>query len=185
MHKRSSLKEATSEFDDSRIKANKSTDGWPFFYMPIKKYPLSYLFMILILLTVSIIYIRKFISGANGGFSITCFFLGAGFMLVEPKWITELALVYGSTWIVISIVVASILIMAFFANVLVIRTGTSSPPITYSLIFVSLIVGLGSTFADFSSFVPWANRMIMSVILTLPLFFQDLPFLRNLKSLPL
>ena len=39
-------------------------------------------------------------------------------MLVETKCITEIAKIYGSTWMVTCFVIAAILIMAFIANIL-------------------------------------------------------------------
>lgn len=178
------LREVTAEFADSRIRADKSTDNWPFFYMPVKKYPISYVVMILILLVISIILIRRLIPGLSRGFSLPCFFLGAGFMLLETKAITELALVYGSTWIVVSIVIASILIMAFLANLLVIKKGAPVSLITYGLLFVSLFIGLGLTFTSFSNFTPWLGRIIIPIALTFPLFFSGFAFSTELKKSP-
>ena len=54
-------------------------------------------------------------------FSFTSFFLGVGFMLMETKGITELAKIYGSTWLVVSIVIISVLFMAYIANLLIIK----------------------------------------------------------------
>ena len=42
-------------------------------------------------------------------------------MLVETKCITEMAKIYGSTWMVTSIVIGVVLVMAFVANLLVIK----------------------------------------------------------------
>lgn len=182
LYQHPTFREMSAEFDDSKIKADRSTDDWPFFYMPVKKYPYSYLLMVLILFAVSIIYVRRFIPGGGSGFSIPCFFLGAGFMLIEAKGITELALVYGSTWSVISIVVACILVMAFLANLLVMKKWTLSPIVIYSLIFASLILGFASTFTNFIGFSPWVSRMIMPVLLTLPLFFSGLAFSAELRK---
>ena len=42
-------------------------------------------------------------------------------MLIETKSITEIAKYYGSTWLVTSFVIISILIMAFIANLLIIK----------------------------------------------------------------
>ncbi len=122
----SNLREVTAQFSHDRISAGMSTDNWPFFYMPVRKFPSSYIVMILLLLGLSVVFIRKFTPKTNLGFSFPCFFLGAGFMLIETKGITELAFVYGSTWIVISIVIAFILLMAFLANLFVIRIGNPS-----------------------------------------------------------
>ena len=50
-----------------------------------------------------------------------CFFLGVGFMLMETKGITELAKIYGSTWVVVSVVITAILSMAYLANIMIIK----------------------------------------------------------------
>ena len=49
------------------------------------------------------------------------FFLGAGFMLLETKGIVHLALLFGSTWMVNSIVFAAILVMALLSNLYVLN----------------------------------------------------------------
>ncbi len=179
-----SSKEMTAMFTNTNAKfrVDKSTDDWPFFYMPVKKFPLSYVVMLMILMVVSITLIRQLVSGSGGGFSIPCFFLGAGFMLVETKGITELALVYGSTWIVVSVVILFILIMAFLANLLVIRRGNPAPLITYGLLFISVFAGLGLTLTNLNSVTPWLSRIIMPIVLTIPLFFSGFAFSAELKK---
>jgi len=176
------LKEVTARFADSSIRADMSTDDWPFFYMPVRKYPISYVTMIALLLVVSLVYIRELVPGSGSGFSVPCFFLGAGFMLIETKGITELALVYGSTWIVVSAVIAAILIMAFLANLLVIRIGNPHPLVTYPLLCGSLIAGLYLVSANLSGFTPWLSRAIMTIVLTLPLFFSGFAFSAELRK---
>jgi spermidine synthase len=176
------LQEVTAKFADSSIHADVSTDDWPFFYMPVKKYPVSYLTMIVLLLAVSLIYVRGLVRGSRGGFSVPCFFLGAGFMLVETKGITELALVYGSTWVVVSAVIAAILIMAFLANLLVIRIGNLRPLVTYPLLCGSLIAGLFLTSANVGGFALWMSCVIMTAVLTLPLFFSGFAFSVELRK---
>jgi SAM-dependent methyltransferase len=174
--------EVTAEFADEKIQADKSTDDWPFFYMPERRYPFSYIAIILVLIAVSAGYIRKSVPGSSAAFSVPCFFLGVGFMLVETKGITELALVYGSTWVVTSIVIMSILIMSFLANLLVMKKGSPPPLITYSLLFASLIIGLGSTFLKQFNLSPAFSQMIMPAVLTLPLFFSGFAFSAELKK---
>ena len=39
------------------------------------------------------------------------FFLGAGFMLVETKAVVHMALLFGGTWIVNSVVIFAVLVM--------------------------------------------------------------------------
>ena len=47
------------------------------------------------------------------------FFLGAGFMLLESKGVVHMALLFGSTWVVNSVVFAAILVMILLSNLYV------------------------------------------------------------------
>ncbi len=47
------------------------------------------------------------------------FFLGAGFMLLETKGVVHMALLFGSTWMVNSIVFFAILTMILLSNLYV------------------------------------------------------------------
>jgi spermidine synthase len=176
------FRDVTTDFANDEIQADKSTDDWPFFYMPVRKYPMSYIGVIGVLLAISVVFIFQYVPGARGSFSAPCFFLGAGFMLIETKGITELALVYGSTWVVVSIVVTAILIMAFIANWIVIKVGVPRPSIAYGLLFASLLAGLALSFADLAALAPWLGRVIMTITLTLPLLFSGLAFSAELAK---
>jgi SAM-dependent methyltransferase len=177
------LRDVTAAYADSTVKVDKSTDDWPFLYMAKRKYPRSYVLMIAMLMGISAVCVFRLSPGVSRSrFSYPCFFLGAGFMLVETKGITELALVYGSTWIVISVVIIAILIMAFLSNVLVMRLRRTNLLIAYGLLFISLIAGWGLTFADLGALSPWAGRALMTTGLTLPLFFSGFAFSAELKK---
>ena len=58
---------------------------------------------------------------AAGRWSWQFFLLGAGFMLLETKSIIQFALLWGSTWVVASLAIASVLTMALIANFIVAR----------------------------------------------------------------
>ena len=47
------------------------------------------------------------------------FFLGAGFMLIETKAVVHMALLFGSTWMVNSVVFFALLVMVLVANLFV------------------------------------------------------------------
>ena len=49
------------------------------------------------------------------------FFLGAGFMLIETKAVVHMALLFGSTWMVNSVVFFAVLVMILVANLFVLR----------------------------------------------------------------
>lgn len=168
-------------FNDNELKVSLSTDDWPFFYMPVKVWPKSYVVILIIIFICSFLFIKKTSSLNRKNFSITCFFLGAGFMLIETKGITEMALIYGSTWFVITIVIGFILLMAFLANLLIIRNGQIKSSIIYFFLISSLLFGYYFTFVDFSSFSSIVLKIIVPVILTIPIFFSGLAFSKELS----
>ena len=168
-------------FDDNETKIDLSTDNWPFFYMPGKVWPKSYLVIVVIIFICSFLFIKKTSSLERKNFSITCFFLGAGFMLIETKGITELALIYGSTWFVVSIVIGFILLMAYLANLLIIRNGRIKSSIIYFFIISSLLFGYYFTFIDFANFSSITLKVIVPAILTVPIFFSGLAFSKELS----
>src|SRR4029077_10424172 len=119
------VEELTSRFVVSSARTQVATDDWPFFYMQERTYPLSYAVMILVLLTLSGVMIKRNLGtpqlrNARGG---VFFFLGAGFMLLETKGVTELGLAFGNTWSVIAVVISGILLMVFLANQFIARRG--------------------------------------------------------------
>jgi len=54
--------------------------------------------------------------------NIQLFFLGAGFMLVETKAVVTMALLFGSTWVVNSVVFLAVLVMILIANLWTLRS---------------------------------------------------------------
>ncbi len=168
------LEDAAASFADPTLHADVSTDDWPFFYMPRRVYPTSYVLVLGILLVVSVVLVWPFFQGQTPWGRGDFFFLGAGFMLVETKGITELGLTFGNTWQVLSIVLASILVMAFLANALVGWMRWNSLVPTYLLLSASLLLGLFVTKAGFAP-TP-AGRLGAVAVLTCPLFFSGLVF---------
>jgi hypothetical protein len=178
------FKNSTAFFADSNVKADVSTDDWPFFYMPIRKYPKSSMALVSILLVASLFFVNKFVKKTNAGFSIPCFFLGAGFMLLETKGITELSLYYGSTWYVNSVIIISILIMGFLANIYVMKKGIPPRIPTYFVLFLAVFVSLSFTYLKFFGNLALLGKIIIPVGLTLPLFFSGIVFSSELKKSP-
>lgn len=157
-----------------------STDDWPFLYMPERRYPSTYLAMVLLLLMVSMLVIRGLAPGVSGAFSPPCFFLGAGFMLVETKAITELALAYGSTWQVVAITIGAILAMAWAANAIVLKRG--APPLvpTYLCLGAAVAAGLFLPALALEHLPAGVGGAVAALVLTVPLFFSGFAFSREL-----
>jgi hypothetical protein len=55
-------------------------------------------------------------NGFRRALNVQLFFLGAGFMLIETKAVVTMALLFGSTWVVNSVVFFAILLMILLAN---------------------------------------------------------------------
>ena len=172
-----------NDFGKKIYKVDLSTDDWPFLYMPSKVYPITYLSIVTLLILSSIIFLNKIIEIKKNNFSYICFFLGAGFMLVETKCITEIAKIYGSTWMVTSIVIATILIMAFIANILVIKKIKLNISQIYLFLLLSLFLGYFCSTVGFNFFNQKILNLILPILLTLPILFSGLAFSKELSRL--
>ena len=159
-----------------------STDDWPFFYMSYRIYPTSYMILISVIFIISLVFLKKLTKMSYKKFSFTSFFLGVGFMLMETKGITELAKIYGSTWVVVSVVITAILFMAYLANLLVIRKIKISVNKIYFFLIFALIISYLATFIDFYNYPTLLLKFIIPIILTFPVFFSGLAFSKELLS---
>jgi hypothetical protein len=171
----------TAFYADPSLHADVSTDDWPFFYMPQRIYPVSYLIMILQVLILSLLVGVNFVSERPNFGHLPFFFLGAGFMLIETKGITEMGLTFGNTWQVIGIVIAGILTMAFLGNCAVQWLNIRRPVVPYLLLFVALAVGWYVAHSGGLSSTP-LGRLETAVVLTLPLLFSGIVFSTQLSS---
>ncbi|MBZ5498461.1 MAG: hypothetical protein LAP85_18840 [Acidobacteriia bacterium] len=162
-------------YGDSRVQADVSTDDWPFFYMPKRVYPASYLIMVALVLFLSVAFFTNFLPERPCLSEASFFFLGAGFMLVETKGITEMGLAFGNTWQVIGIVVAGILIMAYLANTVVRWLAILKPTIPYLLLLASLLLGLVIARSGGLPSTP-VGKLATAIVLTCPVFFSGIVF---------
>jgi len=165
----------TAFYANSTLPTNPSTDDWPFFYMPQRVYPASYLVVIVEILFLSLLLAGNFVTESPRFGYVSFFFLGVGFMLVETKGITEMGLTFGNTWQVIGLVIAGILIMAFLGNCLVQWLNIKRPLVPYLLLLMALAGGwLSSGSGGFPS-TPM-GRLETVVVLTVPLLFSGIVF---------
>jgi hypothetical protein len=159
------------------------TDDWPFFYMDTKTYPTSYVLALAMILVMSLGLVRLLLPGHGWDRSLVPFFLlGAGFMLVETKAITELGLLFGNTWHTIAITLVSVLLMAFLANALVGRVSVSLLIPAFAMLLSVILAGY---FVATRGSVPHAglpSKLAVLVLLTSPLFFSGIVFSTLLKA---
>ncbi|MCI0626311.1 MAG: class I SAM-dependent methyltransferase [Acidobacteria bacterium] len=158
------------------------TDDWPFLYLRHKSIPFAYWFTLSVLFLVGAFWIRKTLAASETPFNGYFFLLGAGFMLIEVKSISDLSLLFGSTWLVNSVVIASILFMILIANLLVAKLKCTAANWAY--------VGLAACllFSYFLKPAALAGLGILSKVLMgglvsgLPLFFAGILFATAFKK---
>ena len=117
-----------------------STDDWPFFYMAHRRYPLSSIALVACLLATTLLAMRVALPGQTV-LDPHFFLLGAGFMLVETKGITELGLALGNTSRVLLAVISGVLLMAYIANLLAEHSRLSFRKFAYAGLAISLLAG--------------------------------------------
>jgi Spermine/spermidine synthase domain len=162
-------------YRDSGLKVDVSTDDWPFLYMPRRVYPVSYLIVLGLIVLFSFVLYGSFFRERPEVSQFPFFLLGAGFMLVETKAITEMGLAFGNTWRVIGIAIVSILLMAYLGNAIVRWLRVTSPYLPYLFLFVSLAAGWWIAKAGGLPSTT-AGKLGTAVILTCPLFFSGIIF---------
>ncbi|HJX93955.1 MAG TPA: hypothetical protein VJ372_25905 [Pyrinomonadaceae bacterium] len=102
-----------------------ATDDWPFLYLRNPMIPTLSLRGMVIMGVLALLLIYLFLPRGDRAtrrnndslsHNAQLFFLGAGFMLVETKAVVAMALLFGSTWIVNSVVFFAVLVMILLAN---------------------------------------------------------------------
>ena len=104
------------------------------------------------------------------------FFLGAGFLLLETKSITDCSLYFGTTWFVTMLVIAGILLMVLGANLVAMHVLRSFRKYFYLPLIGSMVL-LYFTPSDFVLGLSFLGRLAWVLIMVpLPIFFAGLIF---------
>jgi Spermine/spermidine synthase domain len=157
-----------------------ASDNWPYIYLRSLRIPAGYWQTLLVIgLLCLFLMARSFPDALKPNWHF--WLLGAAFLLIEFKSITELALLFGTTWFVNSIAISGVLIMALFANLYVFRTIRINLRWVYGLLFASLFLGYFFPLAMLSGYSPLVKGIIGTAILTLPLLFSGVIFSESLK----
>jgi len=158
--------------------ATATTDDWPYFYQKSTGLPLSVIVISIVLILLCVFLLRDMgtpIRSLHWHF----FFLGAGFLLLEAQIISKIALLFGTTWLVNSIVITGLLVLILLANAVV----GLRPLFPSRVAYVGLLISLGINY-----FVPvrsifftsaLARTFAATVVLCLPVFFAGIVFMRS------
>jgi len=158
-----------------------TTDDWPYFYQRDRGLPVAVVAISLLLL------IACFAGARSIGLHAVSirsefFFLGAGFLLLEAQIISRMALLFGTTWTVNSIVIGVLLLLIVAAN----GVAAIAPKLRYEFGYVGVIVMIAAAYAVptqallFESFVVRAT--VATLFLCLPAFFAGIVFVKRFAA---
>jgi SAM-dependent methyltransferase len=154
-----------------------TTDDWPYLFLRDKSW--SWTYGIGILFTLFLGYwlvgrcFGRYASDATGK---TMFFLGAAFMLIETKSVTQMGLLLGTTWFVNSAVITAVLIMILLANLIQMKYRFKRREILFGLLFASLLFNCAFPLSSLNDLETMTRSLLGATILSAPLLFAAMIF---------
>ncbi len=161
-----------------------STDDWPFIWLELNPrgwlvYSLVVLFGILLPIFTDV---RPEKALLKAPLSWVMFFLGLAFMMLETRLCSHLSLVFGSTWVVSASVIATLIMLAFLANGIVLVRRSIPIQVCFAGLFCAFLL-------QFTFEVPAASQLPQALFSTLtvaiyclPTFFAGLIFSTLLRQ---
>ena len=165
-----------------------ASDAWPFLYLQRPMIPSLSLRGMAIMGTIGVLFVLPFVrrrasagaapAGLASGFSFLAqmFFLGAGFMLIETKAVVHMALLFGGTWLVNSVVFCAVLVMILVANLFVLAVRPRSLMPFYAGLVLSLVA---SALVPLDAFLGMSRELQIAgscLIAFTPIFFAGVVF---------
>ena len=171
-----------SDVDDVQV-----TDNWPFLYLRERAIPWmtwrSTLLLGLLAFAGLVLIPRK--SRASGGrFDWPLFFLGAGFMLIETKAVVHMALLFGSSWVVNTIVFGAVLVTILLGNLFVQSTRGDGVRVAFAGLFVTLLAVYSVPLETFLGLEQLPRIALSSALTFAPILFAAMIFARLFKRTP-
>jgi hypothetical protein len=180
-----------AEIEDSKGHLRLATDDWPFLYMREAVIPIQTWVSVALTLLLSFGIWRVF--GGNKALSaeaavtpdygsmLRAFFLGAGFMLVETKAVVQMALLFGGTWTVNTVVFAAILAMSLAGNLFAGKVNPKRLEPYYLGLFATIALGLILTPAEFLGLSPMLQIISVCLLVFAPIAFAGVIFATSFK----
>jgi SAM-dependent methyltransferase len=166
---------APSSIDTTGINQLPS-DDWPFLYLRGRMVPALNLrsMAIIAALSLGIIYMFSPVRRVRPNWRM--FFLGAGFMLLETKSVVHIALLFGSTWIVNSVVFFAILTMVLASNLYVLALKPRKLWPYYVCLVASLAINIVVPMSKFLGLPGWEKVVVSCTVVFVPIFFAGIVF---------
>lgn len=152
------------------------SDDWPFLYLRDATIPALNLRSMALIGGLSLIILYAFSPVRRVRPNGQMFFLGAGFMLLETKGVVHMALLFGSTWLVNSVVFFAILVMILASNLFVLLVKPRKLWPYYTLLSAALLVNILVPMSKFLALPGWGKVAVSCAVIFVPIFFAGIIF---------
>ena len=149
-----------------------TTDDWPFLFLPKREIPTLYILPIISVLLLSCIPVTiEFARGARQILNWQMFLLGMAFMLLEVRAMADLSLLFGSTWIINSVIISGVMLVILAANFVAAKLSSKSIVPLAGGILASLVVSSFFHASAFSQYGPVLGGAMGTGLFLFPLVF--------------
>jgi len=163
--------------------ATPATDDWPFLYLQDRSFPTIYILGLAMVAFYALIGTVTFAPRKTlRRFDWHMFFLGMAFMLLEVKSLTTFSLLFGSTWLVNSLVFFAILSGVLLAIVVNRRFKFKRISVFYLLLFGILLLNILLPPDTLLLSNPILRYMLASVLAFTPVFLANIIFTNSFRD---
>jgi hypothetical protein len=160
-----------------------ATDDWPFLYMPERTFPRIYAGSLLLLLGMAVAAVLIAMPARLlGRFDWHMFFLGMAFILLETKAIVTFGLLFGSTWMVNSLVFFAILLGVLLAIFVSARLEVRNPWPLYAVLVGALLVNYFLPPERLLLDQPVLRYVLAGTLGFIPVFIANIVFARSFRD---
>jgi SAM-dependent methyltransferase len=159
-----------------------ASDDWPFLYLRGRLIPDLNVRAMVILGVIGIGMVYIFLPKGRLQLNPRMFFLGAGFMLLETKTVVQMALLFGNTWLVNSLVFFTVLVLILLANLYVLRFPAARLVWHYGGLLLFLVAGIIAPLDLFLSGGLIWRYVVPSVLALGPMLFAGVIFARLFRD---
>src|SRR6266702_3855137 len=163
--------------------ATPATDDWPFLYLQDRSFPAIYILGLAMVAVYALVGTVTFAPRKTlRRFDWYMFFLGMAFMLLEVKSLTTFSLLFGSTWLVNSLVFFAILSGVLLAIVVNRRFKFKRISVFYLLLFGVLLLNILLPPDTLLLSNPILRYMLASVLAFTPVFLANIIFTNSFRD---
>jgi spermidine synthase len=167
-----------------------ATDDWPFLYLREPMIPSLSFRGMFVMAGIALVLILLFQPRGKSvtttgveerGRHLQFFFLGSGFMLIETKAVVSMALLFGSTWLVNSVVFFAVLLMILISNLWTLRTQPRKLWPYYTGLLIALLLNVAIPLDLFLGMGRLVQVFLACLLVFAPVFFAGVIFAASFK----